>query len=65
MNNYDRISQLLGSEAEYLLGQEALDILPQYIDGSITMEMYIKEIEGRLNLIRTENQTICNAPRDL
>ena len=50
---------------EYQGAQEALDILPQYIDGSITMEMYIKEIEGRLNLIRTENQTICNAPRDL
>ena len=41
---------------EYQGAQEALDILPQYIDGSITMEMYIKEIEGRLNLIRTENQ---------
>ena len=41
---------------EYQGAREALEILPQYIDGSIAMDMYIKEIEGRLNLIRTENQ---------
>ena len=41
---------------EHQGAQEALNILPQYIDGSITLDMYINEIESRLNLNRIENE---------
>ena len=36
--------------------QAAFDILPQYVDGSISLDQYITEIQNRLRLIQQENQ---------
>lgn len=36
--------------------QAAMDMLPQYTDGSLTLDMFLSEAENRLNLIRLESQ---------
>jgi len=34
----------------------AFDILPQYVDGSISLDQFITEIQNRLRLIQQESQ---------
>lgn len=43
-------------DAQYQGLQAAMDILPQYVDGSMDLERFIADIESRLRLIRAEHQ---------